>query len=156
MLTPKRPEATCLIAERRWSPLASGREADGILAALAGVRLAAEAVHRDRQRLVRLARQRAERHRAGDEALDDLARRLDLVESQPLVLGQLAELQQPAQRRPARRVLVDELRVLVVGRLAAVADRVLQQRDRLRVPHVVLALAAPRVDAADRQQVVVG
>ena len=75
---------------------------------------------------------------------------------QPLVLGQLAELQQPAQRRPARRVLVDELGVLVVGRLAAVADRVLEQRDRLRVPHVVLALAAPRVDAADGQQVVVG
>ena len=51
-----------------------------VLAALAGVRLAAEAVHRDRERLVRLARERAERHRAGREALDDLGRRLDLVE----------------------------------------------------------------------------
>ena len=57
-----------------------GREADGVLAALAGVRLAAEAVHRDRQRLVRLARDRAERHRAGGEALDDLLGGLDLVE----------------------------------------------------------------------------
>ena len=33
-----------------------------------------------RQRRVRLARDRAERHRAGGEALDDLGRRLDLVE----------------------------------------------------------------------------
>ena len=57
-----------------------GREADRVLPALAGVRLAAEAVHRDRQRLVRLAAERAQRHRAGDEALDDLARRLDVVE----------------------------------------------------------------------------
>ena len=80
-----------------------GRVADGILAALAGVRLAADPVHGDRQRLVRLARQRPQRHRAGDEALDDLARRLDVVEREPLVLGQLAELQQPAQGRPARR-----------------------------------------------------
>src|SRR5919106_450963 len=57
-----------------------GRVADRVLAALAGVRLAADAVHRDRQRLVRLARERAEAHRAGDEALDDLARRLDVVD----------------------------------------------------------------------------
>jgi hypothetical protein len=49
-VTPKRPEATCLIALRR----SRGREALGVLAALAGVRLAAEAVHRDGQRLVGL------------------------------------------------------------------------------------------------------
>ena len=155
MLTPKRPEATCLIAERRESPLASRRVADGVLPALAGVRAPAEAVHRDRQRLVGLARERAERHRAGREVLDDLLRRLDLLERQPLVLGQQLEAQQPAQRRAPGRVLVHQLRVLLERLGAAVADRVLEQRDRLRVPHVVLALAAPRVDAADRQQVLV-
>ena len=51
-----------------------------LLAALAGVRLAADAVHGDGERGVRLARDRAERHRAGGEALDDLLGRLDLVE----------------------------------------------------------------------------
>ena len=52
----------------------------GVLAALAGVRLGAELVHRDRQRLVGLGRDRAVAHRAGREALDDLADRLDLVD----------------------------------------------------------------------------
>ena len=46
-------------------------EAVGFLAALAGVRLAADPVHGDRERGVRLARDRAERHGAGREALDD-------------------------------------------------------------------------------------
>jgi hypothetical protein len=100
VVTPKRPEATCLIAERSESPaeiqvaldalladhlrqldrLGQRLEARRILAALAGVRLAADAVHRDRQRGVRLGGDRAERHRAGGEALDDLLGRLDLVE----------------------------------------------------------------------------
>ena len=65
MFTPKRPDATCLIAERREVAVRVGHEAGRILAALAGVRLAADPVHRDRERLVRLARDRAERHRAG-------------------------------------------------------------------------------------------
>src|SRR5207249_9907836 len=51
--------------------------ADGILAALAGVRLAADPVHRDGEVLVRLAADRAERHRARLEALDDHRRGLD-------------------------------------------------------------------------------
>ncbi len=134
-----------------------GREADGVLPALAGVRLAAEAVHRDRERLVRLTRDRAERHRAGREALDDLLRRLDLVQRHGLDPLR-AELHQPAQRRPPGGVVVDELRVLLVlrGAVAVGAHGVLQQRDRLGVPLVMLAVAAPGVDAADRQQLVVG
>ncbi len=55
-------------------------EAGRFLAALAGVGLAAEAVHGDRQRRVRLERDRAERHGPCGEPLDDLADRLDLVE----------------------------------------------------------------------------
>ncbi len=124
-----------------------------VLAALAGVRLAAEPVHRDRERLVRLARERAERHRAGREALDDLGRRLDLLERDRRAA--VLKREQPAQRRPPRRVLVHELRELLVGRVAAVAHRVLEQRDRLRVPLVVLAVVAPGVDAAEREQVAV-
>ena len=67
-MTPNRPDATCLIALRRRSPFVVGHEAVRLLAALAGVRLRAEPVHRDRERLVRLGADRAERHRAGDEA----------------------------------------------------------------------------------------
>ena len=51
-----------------------------ILAALAGVRLAAEPVHRDRQRLVRFLADRAVGHRAGREPLDDRLDRLDFVD----------------------------------------------------------------------------
>jgi hypothetical protein len=47
---------------------------------------------------VRLARERAERHRAGREALDDLRRGLDLVERDAAVRGEL-EAEQAAQRR---------------------------------------------------------
>ncbi len=49
----------------------------GFLAALAGVRLAADPVHRDGERGVRLARDRAVGHRAGRETLDDVDRGLD-------------------------------------------------------------------------------
>ena len=55
-------------------------EAVGFLAAFAGIRLAADAVHRDRERGMRLARDRAERHRAGREAPHDVLGGLDLVE----------------------------------------------------------------------------
>ena len=65
------------LLDRRAHRVAVGQrlEAVGLLAAFAGVRLAADAVHRDRQRRVGLARDRAERHRAGREALDDRRRR---------------------------------------------------------------------------------
>ena len=80
MVTPKRADATCLIALRRQSPFGVTLEALLALAAFAGVALAADAVHRDREVFVRLGADRAEAHRAGGEALDDLRRRLDLVE----------------------------------------------------------------------------
>ena len=54
-------------------------EAVALLAAFAGVGLAADPVHRDRKRGVRLARDRAEAHRAGGEALDDILGRLDFI-----------------------------------------------------------------------------
>ena len=57
-----------------------GAVARRILAALAGVGAGAEAVHRDRERLVRLRRQRAERHAGAVEAREDRLDRLDLVE----------------------------------------------------------------------------
>ena len=70
------------LLDRRAAAVAVGvgGEAHGVLPALARVRAPAEAVHRDRERLVRLARDRAEAHRAGAEAAHDLLRRLDLLE----------------------------------------------------------------------------
>ncbi len=53
-----------------------------VLAALTRVGARAHLVHRDRQRLVRLRRQRAQRHRSADEALDDLARGLHVLDRQ--------------------------------------------------------------------------
>mmetsp|Transcript_15725 Transcript_15725/g.37201 ORF Transcript_15725/g.37201 Transcript_15725/m.37201 type:complete len:830 (-) Transcript_15725:1712-4201(-) len=63
-----------------------GYEALLVLAALARVRLAAEAVHGDGERLVRLARQRAERHAARAELAHHLLHRLDLVEGDGLAV----------------------------------------------------------------------
>src|SRR5690606_1071757 len=51
-----------------------------LLATLTRVGLAADAVHRDSQRRMRLAADRAERHRTRREALDDLGNRLDLFQ----------------------------------------------------------------------------
>ena len=79
-VTPNRAEATCLIALRCESPFGSRHEARFVFPALAGVGLAADAVHGDRQRLVRFCADRTERHRAGGEALHDFARRLDFFE----------------------------------------------------------------------------
>ena len=70
----------------RQSPFASRLEALLALAAFAGVALAADAVHRDREVFVRLGADRAEAHRAGGEAFDDLGRGLDLVERTPAPL----------------------------------------------------------------------
>ena len=69
-----------MIALRAQVAVGVGLEARFVFAAFAGVRLAADAVHGDRQRLVRFLADRAERHRAGGEALDDLLRRLDFLE----------------------------------------------------------------------------
>ena len=77
-----------------------GAIARRVLAALAGVRLAADPVHRHGERRVRLGGDRAERHRAGGEALDDLGRGLDLVDRNRL--GRIDdELEQAAQRHVA-------------------------------------------------------
>src|SRR6185436_5489762 len=118
----------------------------GVLAALAGVRLAAQAVHGNRQRLVRLAADRAVGHRARGEALDDLLHRLYLVERHRRRVR--LEAEQPAQRRAVLVLHVDRLRVLLEDLVLAGAGRVLQLVHRLRVEEVVLTVAAPLVFAA--------
>ena len=98
-------------------------EAVGLLAAFAGVRLAADAVHGDGERGVRLAADRAERHGAGREALDDLLGGLDLVERDGLAAHLLGGLdaEQAAQRQQLLGLLVDLLGVgaVLLGQVAA-------------------------------------
>ena len=66
-----------------------------VLAPFAGVRHAAQPVHRHGQRLVGLAADRAVRHGAGIETLDDLAGRLDFLQRHGFA-GH--ELEEPAER----------------------------------------------------------
>src|SRR4028119_1547777 len=80
----------------RAAPGVAGRVwavALGVLAALARVRLAPDAVHGDGQGLVRLLRGGAEGYGPRREALHDLLGRLDLLQGD----GVAPEVEQPAQ-----------------------------------------------------------
>src|SRR5208282_479349 len=119
----------------------------GILAALAGVTLAADPVHGDSEVFVRLLADRAERHRAGFEAFDDRGGRLDFVERHWRPAG--IELEQRAQRRERTTLAVNRLRVFLEQPEISRAHGMLQAGDRVRVVHVELAGAAPLILAAD-------
>ncbi len=142
------------LLDRRIGGIAVGARdlAHGVLAALARVGAAADAVHRDGEALVRLLGDGSVAHGAGVEALDDLGGGLDLVEGHGARRGG-HELQQVAQddRAPLRvQVLAVELEGLVI----VLADRLLQQVDGLRVDHVLLAAqGAPLGEAAAGQLV---
>ena len=146
-MTPKRPEATCLIDDRRLVAVGVGREAGRVLAALARVGAPADAVHRDRQRLVRFLGDRTEAHRSGAKSLDDLGGGLDVLERDRLVRE--LEVEQAAQRAQRLVHVVDRFGVLPVVRPTLVVDRVLQPRDSVRIEQVLLAADAVVVLAAD-------
>ena len=80
MVTPKRAEATCLMRAAAQVAVGIGLEPRFVLAALAGIGFSADAVHGDRQRLVRFLADRAEGHRAGGKALHDFRGGLDFLE----------------------------------------------------------------------------
>ena len=107
-----------------------GLEAVRLLAAFAGVRLAADAVHRDREGGVRLARNRAEGHRAGGEALDDLLGGLHLLQRNGLAAVFLGALnaKQPAQIQQVFVLLVQQLGESAILIAGIAAHGVLQQR----------------------------
>ena len=90
-----------------------------VLPALARVRAGAEPVERDRDRLVRLGRQRAVRHRSAREPAHDLLGRLDLLERR----GWAGRYELEEVARLQRRPLVDERREAVVEVRAPVANR---------------------------------
>ncbi len=120
-----------------------------VLAPLAGVAAAADAVHGDGQRLVRLARDRAVGHGPRGETLDDVDGRLDIVKRERPVAE--LEFQQPAQREQLPLLIVDQLAELA-ELLAAVDPRgVLQFGDHLGAEDMGFALAAPLILTAHVQ-----
>ena len=133
-------------AEAAGGDLLDGRAAQrivqplGSLAALAGVRFAAERVHRDGEALVRLLRDGAVAHGAGLEALHDRLDRLDLLDRDAAVRV-VFHIQQAAQR--VRHLeIVHEGGVLLEGLVVALPRGLLQELDREGVIHMVLAVRA--------------
>ena len=108
-----------------------------VLAAFAGIRFAADAVHRQRQGFVGLLGNRAERHGAGGEAFDDGSHRLDLFERNRLV--RLLDFEHPAQRSELPVLPVDQFRVFLEGGKTVLPHGVLQLGDGLRIEEMVLA-----------------
>nr|GFC90199.1 hypothetical protein [Tanacetum cinerariifolium] len=128
-----------VVVRRRRNEAYAGR--GRVFAALAGIALAADAVHGDGQRAVRLVRNRAKRHRARRKPLHDALNRLHFFQCNAgPVLG---KTQQPANGEQLVGMLVEQLGVLLIGVVLAGARSVLQQVNRLRVKHVRLALAPP-------------
>ena len=132
-------------------------EAVGLFAAFAGVGFAADAIHRNRQRGMGLARDRTERHRAGGEALDDLFRGLNFGERHRLALFVLCgfDTKQSAQRQQTLGLFVENFCERLVALLRVAARSVLEQRHRLGSPCVILAARAVRVFATDIERVLV-
>ena len=126
-------------------------EALGVFAALAGVRLAADAVHGDGEALVGFRGDRSEAHGTGGETLDDLGGGLDLVQRNLAAVGPVVERQQATQRRAPGALLVGLLGEPPVGLFVIAPGRDLEIGDGLRVPHVGVAVAAPVEVAGVRQ-----
>ncbi len=112
---------------------ALGAVARRILAALARIRAAADAVHRDRERLVRLGRQRAERHSRTVETQQYLLDGLDLVERH----GRTGRLHRHQIAQGGYRPIIDKFRVLPVALEIPAAHGGLQRRNHVRVEAVI-------------------
>jgi hypothetical protein len=118
-----------------------------VLAALAGIGPGADPVHRDRQGLVRLRRQRPQRDTGRDQPLADFGDRFDLVDADRFPLG--IEIEQIPQID--RRQVANVFAVLLVDAVGVGLDGGLQTVDQLAVPKMRLAALAVAVEAADRQ-----
>src|SRR5579863_8377581 len=108
-----------------------------VLAPFARVRPRPETVHRDGERLVSLRRDGPVGHRARREAFHDLRDRLHLVDRYRFA-GSGPELEEAAQRREARRLVVDRRRVLLEDPVPLGTGGVLELEDGPRVEEVVL------------------
>ena len=119
----------------------------GVFAAFTGIALAANAVHGHGQRSVGFGRDRTQRHGTGGKALDDFGSGFDFFHRDGLGRIEL-ELEQTAQRHVPLALVVDDLRVFLVGAEVVGAGRMLQLGDRIGRPHVLFATGTPGVFAA--------
>ncbi|OIQ83878.1 hypothetical protein GALL_343050 [mine drainage metagenome] len=126
-------------------------EAHRILAAFAGVGLAADAVHGYRQHGMRLGRNRSERHGAGSEARHNRLGRFHFIQRHRS--ARRLDLEQAAQGQMAAALVVDQLGVFLVGVIPAGTRRVLQLGDGVRRPHVLFATHPEGILAACVQRV---
>ena len=124
-----------------------------IFAALAGIALAADAVHRDRQGFMGFFADRAVGHGAGLEPFDDRVHRLDFLDGNRL--RRVFERHQTAQCRDPLRLIVDQPGVFFERPVIVVAAGLLQQMNRPRVEQMELAILAVLVLAVDFQRVAV-
>ena len=154
-VTPKRPDATCLMAERMESPLGSGLKRSASsppspVFDLPPMRFMAMASVVCASRLIE-----PKLIAPGREAPHDVGRRLDLVERHRLAPHLLRALhaEQAAQGHQLLGLVVDlaRERAVLVGQVAA--HRVLQVGDHGRPPHVRLAADAVGILAADIERV---
>ncbi len=127
----------------------------GFFAAFAGVGLAADAVHRNRKRRMRLAADRAEGHGARREPLDDIDRRFDVIDGNRLAAERFRrfDLEQAANGVHAQRRLIHHPSKFTVALLAVAAHGVLQRGDGIRRPGVAFAAHAIGIFAADIERV---
>ena len=125
-------------------------QAFGVLAALTRVRLSADPVHRDRQRLVCFGRQRAVAHGPGGEPAHDGFGGFDFGDVDRTRFGG-DEVEESAQSHQLGGLFVDGTRVLAEDVEATGRRRVLQFEDGLRVEQVSRAFSAPLKFAADEQ-----
>ena len=118
-----------------------------VLAALARVGPTAQPVHGDGEGLVGLLGDRAAAHRAGVEPLDDLADRLDLVDGhrRPPEHFRAGEPEKAAQSHEPLGLVVDPGGVLLEDVVPALARRMLEPEDGVRVEQMRLAVTAPLV-----------
>ena len=119
-----------------------------VFPALTRIRLGADTVHRNRQRLVRFFGNRAERHRAGRESLHDFARRFHFPDRHR---SRRLELEQPAQRTQMPALFIDEVRVFLESLEASLPDRLLHFADARWIQQMILAANPERVVAAHRE-----
>jgi hypothetical protein len=122
-----------------------------IFTAFAGIRLAADAVHRQRQHGMRLGGNGTERHRAGGEAFDDAGGRLDFIERHRRA-GRF-DFEQAAQSQMPLALIVDQAGIFLVGLVLVGARGVLQLGDRIRRPQMIFAAHAEGILAAGFERV---
>ena len=129
----------CYLLDRGVLGVAVGQRglATRILAALARVGTAMQAVHGDSHALVRLFADGAIRHGAGVKAADDVERRLHLVERHRGAAAGI-KVEQVAQAHGTAGA-VQASAVLLKGVVAVLTAGGLQQVDSLRIDQVILA-----------------